>query len=304
MGRRFIPALVLGAAAAAAALAPRPADAALNIYFDADFGTNSLSTSPYSAAKAQQFDNTIGATNTDTIEFENSELPSGYNVGDPSSGFTFNDINGVNVSITGQNTYPVTSDRNRLQIVNNTTEGGPADPIVGFNTTVNGQNWLKVQPTEASGREVKLKFAFTPGVKAFGGYFSGLFSSIGNVQFRALDGSVITESVNFNDLFAAAATAQGYTFVPPSNNPPPVSGAAPQGGLAFFGFTSELEILNIEFFQSSQGIGEVYGVDGIRVANVIPEPAFYQMGALIGLGLLGMVAARRRKPTGDSPLAA
>jgi hypothetical protein len=70
------------------------------------------------------------------------------------------------------------------------------------------------------------------------------------------------------------------------------------GGSGFLGIVDSVAFSSIEFGSELTGgigaspSGEQFAVDNVRLANGVPEPGAL---ALLGLGLAGLAASRRRK---------
>ena len=136
------------------------------------------------------------------------------------------------------------------------------DPATcGFNTTVGGS-------MAYAGASNPVTFTFASPVSAFGAYFTGLD---------------LANHIAFND-----GTAQG-TMIP---------GAFGIGGVAFVGFTDFGKSFSSVTITLREGqFGDRIGIDDVRFAAAVPEPGTW---ALMGLGLAGLGALRRRQVAASS----
>ncbi|MCC6611493.1 MAG: PEP-CTERM sorting domain-containing protein [Burkholderiales bacterium] len=139
--------------------------------------------------------------------------------------------------------------------------GDRCGSVCGFNTTSAGRLYLDVDANF-----ITLSFA-TP-ISAFGVYITGL----------QLEG----ETVNFNDGTSQTLTLTNFG-----------------SGAQFFGFTDAGNLISsivIDTRNPSNTLGDFIGLDDIRYVTAstssVPEPGTL---ALLGLGLAGFAASRRRR---------
>lgn len=134
------------------------------------------------------------------------------------------------------------------------------DNIVGFNTTVGGSRYLRVNP---GGSNSGIRLQFTEPIHAFGAYVTGLGTANGDLTAQFTDGSwVILPIVGQED-----------------------------GGAQFYGFTNEGVAISSLFIRFQGAAGDVFGLDDIRYVAV-PEPASWLLATL---GILGLVVVRARQ---------
>lgn len=142
---------------------------------------------------------------------------------------------------------------------------------IGYNTTADGSQFLRVFPNSSNTNTVIANFSFNTPIQAFGTFITGLSTQIGNLNLV------------FND-----GTSQSL----------PVVGAPGQtGGVQFFGFTDEEKFItdvSLELQDRSTGL-DLFGIDDVRfVASAsVPEPSSV-MGLLM-VSALGTSSLVRHK---------
>ena len=234
--------------ASALLVVPFTSSATVIEYRGSDAGAGPTDSSVNADAAAASFDAAAGSLGTvNIIDFESETV--GFSTPTTIDGVTFSFTGDVDTGVSGIAT------------------GG--DAVLGYNTTVGGENFLRIAPVFGFS-ELGLLLEFDTAVSGFGAYFTGLEDSIsGTVSLWDIDG---TFSVfNLTDLIG--------------------------GGVEFLGITDDQLISKVLFTETCDGgcdnSRDWWGIDDIRfVTASVPEPSAL---ALMGIGLLGMGFSRRRK---------
>lgn len=161
-------------------------------------------------------------------------------------------------------------------IGNGTTNGGIVNndqhsTLLGFNASGTGSKWLQMYPGFNSVTGATATFTFTTAINAFGAFLTD--SQLG------FPGNI---TIDFND-----GTSQSLSIT--KNNS--------TGGVLFFGFTDIGKSFNTVSIHSGAtgSTRDIFGIDDIQFvlapSATVPEPASL---ALLGLGLLGVAATRRK----------
>lgn len=142
--------------------------------------------------------------------------------------------------------------------------------ITGFNTTSGGSRFVQ----NSSNND--LTFNFSTGISAFGAYVTGLGTATGTVSLTFNDGS--SQAINLSTVIGQSG-----------------------GGVGFIGFTlSGATLLTSVTLDGTTG-SDVWGVDDVQFGSAaVPEPASL---AMWGLGVIGVVFARRRRNRRNSTFA-
>lgn len=217
------------------------------VYTGSDVGAGPTDPRPNSNVVASQYDPVAAASGP--LSFFTFELsPVG----------SFSNLNlGSGVSVSGADIS------GNPQSIANSPSYTPQPSVGGYNTTLNGTNYLYVQGGTAT-------FTFSNPIDSFGAFFTGVQTVFGTVTLTFNDGSdrVVT--------------------VPAE---PDAS-----GGVSFVGFTdSGARISSLTVVAGSGGAGDFIGVDDVRVTfAAVPEPTTWGLLSL-GTAGAGIVALRRRQ---------
>ncbi len=199
---------------------PAAATLAADVIRGFDVGATSTASAPNATAAATMFNTTTATMGTGfTIDFEGSTL------GPFGTGLVLSPLVTVTTSPTIGWTNQITDD--------------PTTPTNGFNTSVAGSRFMKLDPNNTNGT---LYFEFSHPIAAFGAFFSGLGDHNGEYRFRTND-----------------SQWQGV-----------LESGSVQGGLLFLGlsnFAVPTTFVSIEFLGSPDHIG----VDDIKI--VVPSPS-------------------------------
>jgi hypothetical protein len=146
-----------------------------------------------------------------------------------------------------------------------TNDATCAAAFCGFNTTAGGSRFLLL-----SGQGSSATFNFDTGISYFGAFFSGLQLTTGTITFS--DGE--SQSISL-----------------PSGDPY-------KGGTAFVGFSNPGKLItSLTVFTGNDIVAIDDVVYGGGTTPAIPEPGTW---ALMGLGLCGIVAAKRKSANAGS----
>lgn len=142
----------------------------------------------------------------------------------------------------------------------------------GYNVTPGGSQFLRLIPPSPFIGDTIATFTFDTPIAAFSSFLTGLGTAGGTLHFT------------FND-----GTSQDQTVA-----------GDPTGGAVFFGFTDagkQISQVSYDMVPPPGATlnGDVFGIDDVRFASVVPEPSAM---ALLSIGAAGLVGFRKlRKKT-------
>jgi hypothetical protein len=176
------------------------------------------------------------------------------------------------------NTFPVNVGAGTTVSVTNTDPGTGITNLLhpdkfGFNITPGGSEWLRVSPDFNDPVGGAVTFTFPAPVDAFGAYLTDTQAGFpGPITLTFNDGSAEVLPITKND---------------------------DNGGALFFGFTDFGKSLTSVTYHTGATAGskDIWGIDDARfslAAAAVAEPSSL---LLLGSGLLGLAAIRRRKRT-------
>ncbi len=253
---RFATTLVAALAITAFAL---PAAHAQTVFSGKDPGANNLAQSPNSAAMSSVFN--AAAPGTTLLNFE------------PGTATQTNN-GGANFTVaSGGATFTFTNQSTTFPPLDSTDQGAAN----GFNTTPGGN--VRLNSSAANfGAPRSVTVTFASPVNSFGTFISGLGNSTGSLNLTYNDGAV--RSFNLTNLVGDA-----------------------QGGNGFFGVTGGGSFTSLTFTLAPQNgeFGDAFSFDDFRfrtasVADPVPEPSAVAFGAVFGMGTLGLIVRKRRRP--------